>query len=70
MKKLFIIVAVAGLAISSSSCKKDYTCECTYGGFSSSTEIKDAKSSEAEETCDNLEAVHKAFHTDASCTLK
>ena len=46
MKKILLIVAVAGLAMT--SCKKDYTCECTTSGsgtsISTSTTIHDTKS--------------------------
>lgn len=53
MKKLTIL-AVAALAISFASCKKDYTCECTSSGggatATASTTIKDTKK-KAEDAC-------------------
>ncbi len=56
MKKLFIAVAVVGLAISFSSCAKDYTCECvsTLDGVEIGTTEMTAefsKSSDAENWC-------------------
>jgi len=70
MKKLFIIIAVVGVAISISSCKKDYTCDCTYDGQTVSAEINNAKSSDANAACDELETLYKASDSSASCTLK
>jgi hypothetical protein len=60
MKKLFVVAAVAVVALS--SCKKNYTCDCTYGsaavgltGTYKSGVFK-ATSSKAKTTCDNLTA--------------
>ena len=53
MKKVFFIgMLFGGLALT--SCKKDYTCECTEtsGGSSTSVTINDTKSN-AEEECDS-----------------
>lgn len=54
MKKLTMFAAVAVLALSFASCKKDYVCECTAssGGVSvsGSTTIKDTKK-KAKDAC-------------------
>ncbi len=54
MKKVFLTIAVAGLAMA--SCKKDYTCECTTTvlGFSSSaTTIVNGTKKDAKAACEN-----------------
>jgi hypothetical protein len=57
MKKVFLTIAVAGLAMA--SCKKDYTCECktTTAGVSAtaSSTINDTKKN-ATEACDKGDA--------------
>ena len=54
MKMTLLAIAVAGLTFA--SCKKDYTCTCTYNGTMQkgevSTTIKDTKKG-AKETCDS-----------------
>ena len=55
MKKTLLITALAGLAFA--SCKKDYTCTCTYTGThqqgSVSTTLHDTKSG-ATTTCESF----------------
>ncbi len=67
MKKLTMFAAVAVLALSFASCKKDYTCECsvTVGGVTAtgSTVIKDTKK-KAKDAC-----TAKAT-SGATCTIK
>jgi hypothetical protein len=68
MKKIFMIVAVAGFGLA--SCKKDYTCECTYTGAvsgSSSVTITDTKK-DAEAACD--EGDSSANGQTADCEIK
>lgn len=55
MKKITIL-AVAALAISFASCKKDYTCTCTHavtggGSGTSTTVIKGVSKSQAKANC-------------------
>ncbi len=55
MKKVMLSLAVVGL-FGLSSCKKDYTCTCTYtvdGDVVGTTEAKleDSKKSDAEDSC-------------------
>lgn len=51
MKKVLAAVAVVAFL---ASCKKDYTCECTYSNSILNTkyEYKDMKKKDAEEACD------------------
>jgi hypothetical protein len=65
MKKIFAAVAIVALF---ASCKKDYSCDCTFAGVTESTPIKDAKKADAEEACDALSAINVAFGGGA-CTL-
>ena len=68
MKNL-IIIAVVMFAFGATSCKKDYTCTCTYSGQTIPAEIKKAKKGDAEDTCDALEVTYKIVDSAASCTL-
>lgn len=73
MKKLLSVAVVAVALISLSSCKKDYTCACTFSGAGAGTpnqniEIKDAKKKDAKESCDNAQTNWAALG--ASCELK
>jgi hypothetical protein len=75
MKKgLSVILGVAFLAamMTFTSCKKDYTCECT---FTSPTPaltiaINKAKKKDAQSTCDAAETTYKSVDPGAACTLK
>lgn len=50
MKKLFILIAVCGLA--ATSCKKERTCECSMDGkVISSVKLPKAKKSDHETAC-------------------
>ena len=70
MKKLLLSVAVLGfITLASSSCKKDYTCECTVNGDKLNIEINNAKSADAEASCSSAEATYKTGDPDAKCTL-
>ncbi len=56
MKKLLLLVAVAGVFVLT-SCVKDYTCTCTYSGVfagtpATSTTIN-AKKADAKTSCEN-----------------
>lgn len=73
MKKLLSIAAITVALVSLSSCKKDYTCACTFSGAGAGTpaqniEIKDAKKKDAKETCDQAQTTWAAIG--ASCELK
>jgi len=69
MKKVLSILAVSAFVFTLSSCKKDYTCECSgEGGWDFSGEMKDVKKKDAEEVCDSWNATYSMFG--ASCELK
>lgn len=63
-----MIFAAAFAVIGLTSCKKDWTCECTYsdptGDIVTTLEINDAKKKDAEAACDALGLLG------ASCELK
>lgn len=55
MKKVLILVAGVAFIASLSSCKKDWTCACTYGSDTSlntSYTIPKAKKKDAQAACD------------------
>ena len=76
MKKTFAILSlVAFAAISLSSCKKDYTCECKYNNgidanYSINYEFKDVKKSDATDACDTWNSTIKIADPAGSCKLK
>jgi hypothetical protein len=72
MKKLVLsIAALALVATTMTSCKKDYTCECTTTALgvtvSESITINDTKKN-ATETCDKGDA--SAFGVETACSIK
>lgn len=75
MKKLFISVSALAIIGLASSCKKEYTCECTMtsGGFSTtaSTTIEDKKA-DAEDKCtkENGTTEENGVEVTLDCKLK
>ena len=73
MKKVFAICAVALFAVSFTSCKKDYTCTCTYDLVGTATttphELPNQSKSDAEDACAGFETTHKLGDPSASCSL-
>lgn len=67
MKKSLLFVAVAALALSFSSCKKDYSCDCTIAGTTTETTLENYSKADAEAACDALDAA--AQIGSGSCTL-
>lgn len=71
MKKLLSIAVVSAALISLSSCKKDYTCECTSTSSESvlsTLQIPDSKKSDAQSACDAWEAQYAILGL--TCELK
>lgn len=71
MKNTLLVAVFASLAMT--SCKKDYTCECTGAGLPqqySSTEYKKVKKKDAKASCDNISATYKSYGADISCSVK
>ena len=67
MKKLALIAFVGVLALT--SCKKDYTCDCTIANQTTSTAYNGLSKKEAKDTkvaCDNANATAAIFG--GSCT--
>ena len=73
MKKLFIVLSfVAFAALTFSSCKKDYVCECTYTSALGTPErnevpYNNTTKSQAEEACANYKLPGT---TNTNCKLK
>jgi len=67
MKQLFILVAVAALTLTFSSCSKDHTCTCVdKDGEVTSTETFESKIT-AELACDVSDGISQI--DDGSCSL-
>ena len=71
MKKLVVIAAVAALGMMT-SCKKEYTCECTYSGGGVSGTVSQTfskmKKKEAKDKCDSYDDTSNG--TTAECSIK
>lgn len=73
MKKSFIVLSFVALAaLSFSSCKKDYICECTYTSVAGTPEraelpYKNTTKSQAEDACANYKLPGA---TNMNCKLK
>ena len=68
MKKVILLGALGVFALA--SCKKDYTCSCTFSNSGSlKLEYKDVKKKTAEDSCDAAETTYKQGDASANCTL-
>jgi len=70
MKKLLTLLFVASLALTATSCKKDYTCECTVLGVAAPTTIANSSKSDAETACTALQTQSRLVDPAANCALK
>ena len=74
MKKILTISIVSAfvLTLGLTSCKKDYTCECTFTAPATSISIPydKAKKSDAKDACSATETTYKIGDPGASCELK
>ncbi len=68
MKKVFAVAALSVFALT--SCKGDYTCDCTIDGNSYTFEYTDVKKKDAEDTCDQQEATYSQGGNSVTCELK
>jgi hypothetical protein len=70
MKKVLVVVAVAGL-FSFSSCKKDFTCTCTggTGGNPAALTIADAKKADAETACSTYQTAQQLIYAGTKCSI-
>lgn len=68
MKKLILaFVILAGIS-AFTSCKKEWTCECTVFGLTGDTTLTDMSKSDAKAYCDDQHTAAQAFG--GSCELK
>lgn len=69
MKKVASIAMIALLAVSFTSCKKDWTCECKdENGEVDNYPIKDVKKADAKKSCDATSSLYTLVG--GSCSLK
>lgn len=67
MKKITSVAAIALLALSFTSCKKDYTCECSIDGTVIGSTTINATKSDAKTACEQNAT---AGGTSVSCVIK
>lgn len=71
MKKLLFVGAFLFLgSLTLTSCKKDWTCECTVFGQTGSDVIKDKTKKDAKAECQKNEDDGSAFGIPVNCKLK
>lgn len=75
MKKTILGLAAAAMLLSFASCKKDYTCTCSYTmpGATTKTAIAfpydDQKRSDAHDACDAQETIYRIIDSGAECEI-
>ncbi len=69
MKKVFIAVAAMAM-FSLASCKKEYTCACSFDGETEDFQLAKMKKGDAETACTAQETNLKAAYADAACEIK
>ncbi len=67
MKKLVLLASAAFIVASMTSCKKDYTCNCTYAGTTYPYTIT-AKKKDAKDACNSIGSVWISYG--GTCSLK
>lgn len=67
MSKKIVLTSIAFAFLGLMSCKKNYTCECTSSGGTSSVTFKETKK-KAEDACKSLNSSAQA--SGGSCSLK
>jgi hypothetical protein len=70
MKAKLILSALAVSLLALSSCKKDYNCNCSIGGFSGDGEkYYDVTKGDAESKCEEYEADAQAINSSFTCKV-
>lgn len=68
MKKILAVAALAVFVLA--SCKKDYTCKCTFtNGSVLNLEYSKVKKKDAESSCSNAETTYKAGDSGVKCSI-
>ena len=70
MKKILAILAVAAFAASFTSCKKDYTCECSWNGTSIGSATIHATKGKSTSVCNELSATYALYGSGVTCKIK
>jgi len=66
-----LLIGALGTLFGTTSCKKDWVCNCTVDGDSEDIDTyPDTKKADAKKLCDAYETLLKAEYGDASCKLK
>lgn len=68
MRKLILATVVIGAVTLATSCKKDYTCECTLLGQTDDTTLVGMSKKDAKDYCDDQNTLISIFG--GSCDLK
>lgn len=68
MKKIVAIAALGVFALS--SCKKDYTCQCTSAGYSFDEPYTAIKKKDAEDKCEKKQTEIQTVNSSVTCSLK
>ena len=70
MKKIKFLVMVLAVAFTTTSCVKDYTCECTSNAGTVNEVYKNTKFITAVDKCDDREANWRLINPDTNCKIK
>lgn len=73
MKKKFsfaLVFGALGTLFGTTSCVKDWKCECTVDGNTDSITYPNTKRADAKKSCDAYEKLIKAYYSNASCKIK
>lgn len=70
MKKITLLAVAVIASFTFASCKKDYTCECTYNGAVIGTiKYKDTKK-KAKDACTASNSTYNSYGSGVSCAIK
>jgi hypothetical protein len=70
MKKALLIGSLGVFGVMAlTSCKKDYTCDCTVDGQDTAIPLMDTKKKDATDACDAAETTYGSNGASSSCTL-
>jgi hypothetical protein len=69
MKKVLAVAALSVFGLA--SCKKDYTCKCTFtNGSSLNIEYQKVKKGDAEDGCASAQTTYQAADAGAKCAIQ
>lgn len=69
MKKVLVVAALSIFVLA--SCKKDYTCKCTFtNGSTLNIEYQKAKKGDAEDGCASAQTTYQGGDSGAKCAIQ